>query len=120
MSLGPTSGCVMRLWPDEFVTTGLVIGEGIETTLSAAFNIQVRGTVLQPAWAAGDAGHLGKFPVLAGIESLTILADADENGHGQEAAAECEHRWPDAAREVIVLTPANIGADFNNIIGGAS
>jgi hypothetical protein len=28
MSLGPTAGCVIRLWPDEAVTLGLVIGEG--------------------------------------------------------------------------------------------
>src|SRR5262249_52866189 len=29
-TLGAMRGCVIRLWPDELVTTGLVIGEGVE------------------------------------------------------------------------------------------
>jgi len=45
-ALGPTKGCVIRLSPDEMITTGLVIGEGIETTLAAATRVQHRGTLL--------------------------------------------------------------------------
>jgi putative DNA primase/helicase len=119
MSLGPTAGCVIRLWPDDTVTRSLVVGEGIETTLSAALRIEHRGTLLQPAWAAGDAGHLAKFQVLAGIEALTILADNDESGRGEEAARECEQRWLAAGREVVVLTPQRLGADFNDLGGAA-
>ncbi len=115
MSLGPTTGCVIRLWPDDCVSLGLVIGEGIESTLAAAMRIDHRGTLLQPAWAAGDAGHIAKFAVLAGVEALTILADNDESQRGQSAAAECEQRWIDADREVTVLTPETVGADFNDI-----
>ena len=48
-TLGPMSGCVIRLWPDDAVTTGLVVGEGVETTLAAALNIEHEGTMLQPA-----------------------------------------------------------------------
>jgi hypothetical protein len=115
MSLGPMAGCVLRLWPDETVTTGLVIGEGLETTLYGALRLEHRGTLLRPAWAAGDAGHVAKFPVLPGIESLTILADNDSSGRGQRAAYECERKWVAAGREVIVLTPNAVGTDFNDL-----
>ncbi len=53
---GPVAGCVVRIWADEDVTTGLVLGEGIETTLAAATTIDHRGTRLTPAWASGSAG----------------------------------------------------------------
>src|SRR4051794_36132798 len=70
-ALGPTKGCVIRLWPDEAVTDGLVIGEGIETSLAAATRIEHKGTLLRPAWATGSAVNMAAFPVLAGIDSLT-------------------------------------------------
>jgi hypothetical protein len=115
-TLGPMRGCVIRLWPDEEVTIGLVLGEGIESTLSAALHIIHRGTSLQPAWAAGSAGNMRDFPLLAGIEALTILVDNDASGTGQEAAAACARRWLDAGREAIRLTPKMVGQDFNDII----
>jgi Toprim domain len=115
-TLGPMRGCVIRLWPDEDVTTGLVLGEGIESTLSAALHIMHRGTRLRPAWASGSAGNMREFSVLAGIEALTILVDHDASGTGQEAAAACARRWCDAGREVIRLTPKMVGQDFNDII----
>jgi phage/plasmid primase-like uncharacterized protein len=65
-ALGATTGCVIRLWPDDEVSQGLVLGEGVETVLAAATRITHRGTLLQPAWAAGDAGHLATFPALSG------------------------------------------------------
>lgn len=115
--LGPTRGCVIRLWPDDEVTTGLVIGEGVETVLAAATRIEHLGTLLQPAWACGGTGNLQTFPALAGIEALTILVDRDEKGGGQRAAAVCAQRWCDAKREVISLTPTQPG-DFNDIVRG--
>jgi phage/plasmid primase-like uncharacterized protein len=113
---GPTTGCVIRLWPDDEVTQHLVLGEGVETVLAAATRIAHRGTLLQPAWAAGDAGHIGAFPALSGVEALTLLVDADENGIGQCRAAECARRWTAADRQVTRLTPRLVGADFNNLI----
>ena len=110
--MGPCAGCIICLWPDDAVTDGLVLGEGIETTLVAATRIEHRGTCLAPAWAAGSAGAMAKFPVLAGIETLTILVDNDESGAGQRAAAECSDRWTAAGREVVRLVPDAIGADF--------
>jgi hypothetical protein len=113
---GPTTGCVIRLWPDDEVSQGLVLGEGVETVLAAATHIAHHGTLLQPAWAAGDAGHVGAFPVLSGLEALTLLVDADENGTGQCRAAECARRWTAAGRQVIRLTPRLVGTDFNDLI----
>jgi hypothetical protein len=116
MALGPMAGCVIRLWPDEAVDLGLVLGEGIETTLAAATRIEHNGTLLQPAWAAGSAGNMGNFPALPGIEALTLLVDADESGAGQRAANKCSARWTAAGKEVVRLVPRQSGTDFNNII----
>lgn len=110
--LGPVGGCVMRLWSDEDVTTGLALGEGIETTLAAATRIAHKGTRLAPAWACGSAGTMGRFPVLTGVEALTLLVDNDETGAGQEAAAQCSAQWTAAGREV--------GMDFADIVERAA
>ena len=115
-ALGPTAGSLVRLWPDDAVEQGLVLGEGVETVLAAATRIEHRGTLLQPAWATGSAGNMAKFPVLAGIECLTLLVDHDANGAGQAAADECVARWRAAGREVIRLTPEMIDQDFNDVV----
>jgi hypothetical protein len=116
MTLGPMAGCVIRLWPDEAVELGLVIGEGVETVLAAATQITHRGTLLQPAWAACTAGNLESFPVLSGIEAITILVDNDASGTGQKAAAKCAALWKAAGREVTRLTPKISGSDFNDVV----
>jgi phage/plasmid primase-like uncharacterized protein len=115
-SLGPTRGCVIRLWPDEDVTTGLVIGEGVETTLTVATRFMCDGTLLQPAWAAASAGNLENFPVLPGIEALTIVADNDANERGQDAARLCARRWEKAGREVVSYPYSVTGGDFNDAV----
>lgn len=86
-------GCI-RLWPDEAVTHGLVIAEGIESALAAAH-------AYRPVWAAIDAGNLRAFPLLHGIEALTIFADHDDTG--LTAARECARRWLAAGADVAVL-----------------
>jgi hypothetical protein len=91
MSLGPTRDCVIRLWRDEHVEQGLVLGEGIETVLFAATRIEHLGTLLQPAWAAGDASHMRAFPVLPGIDALTLLVDNDSNCTGQDGRPNARH-----------------------------
>ena len=68
LSLGPSAGTVARLWPDEAVTQGLVVGEGVETSLAAATRVHFRGTLLRPAWATCGKSNLASLPVLAGIE----------------------------------------------------
>lgn len=115
MTLGPMGGAVVRLWPDEDITHGLIIGEGVETVLAAATHMQHRGTLLRPAWACCVANNMETFPVLPGVEALTILADNDVSGRGQQAAARCAERWADAGAEVTILTPRDLG-DMNDVI----
>lgn len=100
----PIAGGVIRLWPDEDVTTGLGIAEGIETALSLAHGFT-------PVWACIDAGHLAKFPVLNGIEDLIIAADNDDAG--RKAADECARRWSPHAAVRVISADAD-GCDLND------
>ena len=61
-ALGPTAGCVIRLWPDDAVDVGLVLGEGVETSLAAATRIEHRGTLLQPALGGWFRWKHGEIP----------------------------------------------------------
>jgi hypothetical protein len=87
-------GCT-RLSHDEDVTLGLGLTEGIEDGLAVLLS------GWGPIWVAPDAGALGSFPVLTGIESLTIFGDAD--AAGERAANTCASRWPAARRVVQVI-----------------
>ena len=55
------SGCdepvCIRLWPDDAVTIGLGIAEGVESALAAA-------RAFRPVWSTIDAGGMSKFPLL--------------------------------------------------------
>jgi hypothetical protein len=99
---------VVRLVPDEDVTMGLGIAEGIETSFSV-----MQGYGWRPVWAATSAGMIRTFPVLPGIEALTLFADAD--GAGITAAEACAERWAEAGREVEVIAPP-AGFDFNDTL----
>jgi CHC2 zinc finger/Toprim domain len=113
-ALGPQGGTACKLTPHEEVIAGLTVGEGLETVLSGVL------FDLRPAWALGSAGELGAFPVLDGIEALTILVDHDRSGTGQRQSLECSARWTAAGREVIRITPFAVGADINDVIRGAT
>lgn len=102
--LGAARGCVVRLSPDDSVTIGLGLAEGIEnaiTCLNAGWS---------PIWAAASASNMAAFPMLAGIEALTIFADSGEAG--ERAADECAGRWIKAGRDVEAVFPR--AADWND------
>ena len=61
-ALGPTAGCVIRLLPDDAVDVGLVLGEGVETSLAAATRIEHRDTLLQPALGGWFRRKHGEIP----------------------------------------------------------
>ena len=96
---------VIRLTPDEDVTGGVGLAEGIETALSV-----MQGFGWRPVWAATSAGAISRFPVLSGIGALTIFADRD--GAGLTAARECAARWMVAEREARIIRPP--AGDFND------
>jgi hypothetical protein len=98
--LGRAAGAAIKLCPDDEVTLGLGLVEGIETGLA------VISLGWRPIWAAGSAGGMAQFPVLSGIEELTIFADNDKNGVGQRAAKQCAERWRDAGCLVTIRTLA--------------
>ncbi|MGH9549628.1 MAG: toprim domain-containing protein, partial [Terriglobales bacterium] len=85
---------VVRLSPDEDIALGLGIAEGIEDALA----VLISGWA--PGWAATCAGAIERFPVLPGIEALTIFADNDKAGIA--AAKACAERWH--GREVYITT----------------
>jgi hypothetical protein len=111
MSLGPVSAGAIKISPDFEVHEGLMIGEGIETVLSASKHYQFK-----PVWSLIDAGKLAKFPVLSGIECVTVVVDND--AAGIEAAEQCADRLLEAAIDVITTQTKGVN-DFNDLITGA-
>jgi len=105
--LGPVGGAAVKLDADDAGLGGLHIGEGVETCLSA------RQLGLRPCWALGSAGAVGSFPVLAGIECLTLLAENDDAS--ARAVEACAARWHAAGREVIVNEPIE-AKDLNDAL----
>jgi putative DNA primase/helicase len=105
--LGPAG--VIRLSLDEDVLGGLFLAEGLETSLDT----MARGK--RPMWAAGSTAIMSRFPVLAGVEALTILADRDEHRAGEIAAADAAERWRDAGRAVTIKRRKNGLGDINDI-----
>jgi hypothetical protein len=89
---------VVRLTPDKDVTYGLGIAEGIETALA------ILADGFAPVWAATSAAGIARFPVLAGLDALTVFADPDQTG--LSAARACAERWNAAGKEAEVLPPS--------------
>jgi hypothetical protein len=98
---------VIRLSPDDEIEMCLGICEGIETGLA------IMAAGWRPVWACGSLNALRSFPVLAGIEPLTIFADPKT--HEAAGARACAARWAAAGREANVYLPPE-GSDFNDIL----
>jgi putative DNA primase/helicase len=106
---------VIRLWPDPEITMGLVIGEGVETCLAAA------RAGLAPVWAAISAGNLKAFPLLPGLDGLTVLVDHDRPKPktgiraGHDAALAVVERYVaagfDPKRDLRIILPSTEGQD---------
>jgi hypothetical protein len=107
--LGAARDAAIMLDPDENVTAGLSIAEGIESALAG------RELGWRPVWALGSAGAIGRFPVLSGIECLTLLAETDDSGANAKAVQEVGTRWLRAGREVLVVKPECAG-DMNDVL----
>jgi hypothetical protein len=115
-ALGSTRDGAIMLSSDAEVASSLHISEGIETTLAG----MMAPRWWRPAWALLYAANIASFPVLAGIECLTIMIDhdsPDKHGRraGQAAARECADRWAAAGREVIGYIPTAEGEDMADV-----
>jgi hypothetical protein len=98
---------VIRLSPEDEITTDIGIAEGIETALSLMQCIGWR-----PIWVATSAGGIARFPLLEGIETITVFADADRSG--MRAARVCAQRWHDVGREARIIAPPS--GDWNDAV----
>jgi putative DNA primase/helicase len=103
--LGAAAGAAIKLDADEDVTNGLHICEGVETGIAG------RMRDLRPMWALGSKGAIETFPVLGGIDCLTILAEPD----AEAAVEKCARRWYEAGREVII-NRSKIGKDLADAV----
>jgi len=93
-TLGTTDGGAIKIDPDENAALGICVGAGLERCLAA------RQLGFAPIWALDSAIAIKRFPVLAGIEGLTIFV---EDGEETQAAAQvCFDRWMAARRDVVV------------------
>lgn len=108
--LGPVWGAAVMLDPFDEVPMGLHIGEGVETCMAA------RQLGLRPCWALGSAPAIAAFPVLGGVECLTLLRENDDAS--ERACEACAARWHAAGREVFINQPT-IGKDINDAIRGS-
>jgi putative DNA primase/helicase len=111
MTLGPVAGGAIKIDEDADVTLGLCVGEGLETTLAG------RQLGFAPAWSLLNDSGIANFPVLPGLEGLTIFLENDDAN--RRAARKCGRRWHQAGRDVFTLRP-EIGSDLNDEIREAS
>lgn len=106
--LGRVRRTAIKLDADENVTLGLHIGEGLETCLAA------RLAGFRPVWALGSASGIAAFPVLAGIEAITVLGEVNDGGANHRAAQACAARWTEAGREAFIVAHLS-GSDLNDV-----
>jgi putative DNA primase/helicase len=107
LSLSSISGGAIKIDPDEDVTHGLCIGEGLETCLSG----QLIG--YRPVWSVLSKSGVAGFPLLPGIDGLTIFGEYDEKQQSMEAIQACADRWLAARKEVLTAWPM-AGNDLND------
>jgi putative DNA primase/helicase len=107
LSLGAVAGGAIKLDPNEDVTMGLCIGEGVETCLSG------RMMGYRPVWSVLSTGGIAAFPVLPGINGLTIFGEHDARGSSEKAISACAERWLGAGKDVRAEWPMS-GNDLND------
>jgi hypothetical protein len=104
MMLGPCRGGAVLLADAAGV---LMVGEGIETCLSA---MQATGI---PAWAALSTSGLRTLGLPDAVKDIIILADGDDAG--EAAARDAALRWEREGRRVRIARPP-WGMDFNDLL----
>jgi hypothetical protein len=109
MSLGPVKGGAVRLAPFD-PARPLMIGEGIETCLSA----MMAGGQAWSAISAGNLEHSLRLPPSA--RDIVILADNDPAG--EKSVLSAARRWRAEGRHVRIARPPPPFNDFNDLLLG--
>jgi putative DNA primase/helicase len=107
MMLGPCRSGVIRLAAG---LGALMVGEGIETCLSAL------QATRRPTWAALSTSGLSSLDLPYELREVLVLADGD--APGETAAVAAARRWQHEGRQVKVARPP-LGIDFNDWLRGA-
>lgn len=113
--LGRARDAAVMLDPFDSVELGIAVCEGIESGLSARFSPAVW---LRPMWVCGSAGAIARFPVLGGVEVISVFADGDATGR-RAARTLCE-RYELAGLEFDLYEPESDDADANSVLRGAA
>jgi hypothetical protein len=104
---GVIRGGAIRLAPHDSKHE-LIVGEGIESTLSAMEIFDL------PGWSAVSAGGLKTLELPPTVRRIVIAADNDMAG--QQTALTAYQRWTAEGRSVRIKTPPVIGTDFNDLL----
>jgi hypothetical protein len=110
LSLGPVAGGAIKLTPGDEVFGDLLIGEGVETVLSASLLFH-----MQPAWSVISRSGIAKFPALPGMKSITVAVDNDQSGDGPRDAETMSERLSAEGIKVIRKRPRH-HKDFNDVV----
>jgi putative DNA primase/helicase len=109
-SRGAIRGGAIRL-ADHDPGTALIIGEGVETVLSA---MQIFGLA---GWSAVFAGGLKTIELPPIVRRIVIAADNDANVvTGQRNAIAAYDRWAAEGRSVTIKAPPDVGDDFSDVL----
>jgi hypothetical protein len=92
-------------------TREFVVGEGIESVLSA-----MRIFAASAGCAALSELGVRRLILPQEVRRVRIFADHDELGQGLAAAREAWRRWRDEGREVAVSIAERVGEDANDIL----
>jgi len=106
---GPMTGSAVRL-ERHGDDRELIVGEGIESTLSAMRLFHL------PGWAALCAPGVEALELPPEIRAVAIAADNHANGAGQRAALSARERWLAEGRSARILLPPNPDEDFNDLL----
>ncbi len=109
LALGPSRDQVIKLCRD-ISLGGVGIVEGVEKGLALI------ASGWRPIWITSGTSTMRTFPVLPGMECLTVFSDRDDAG--RDAALAAVARWHDAEREARILQPPPPHKDWDSWFRG--
>jgi putative DNA primase/helicase len=110
-TFGPIGGGAVRFGepqPDQW----LVVGEGLESTLSLVLSTG------RPGWAALSTRGVRNLLLPPEARQVLVGADNDPGGDGQAAARAAKERWIAEGRRVRIITPPVPNTDWNDVLTG--